>query len=169
MHPPAYPGTKTPSLPAGFFISTTLSQMARKPTTASRSTKPANSSKRSRKPKSDDKSAATSEQAPIRAEGGRFQKGVSGNPGGRPKALLDMQELAREHTVDALLTLVFWMKSDDGKVAVSAANAVLDRAWGKPTQPISGEDGKPIDINLNEVRSGIAGKLARVAAASAKG
>ena len=35
-----------------------------------------------------------------------FRKGQSGNPGGRPKILADVRELARAHTAKALNTLV---------------------------------------------------------------
>lgn len=73
--------------------------------------------------------------------------------------------MARAHTEQAIATLAKWMLSDEPKAAIAAATALLDRAWGKPTQAISGEDGKPIDINLNVVRAGIAGKLARIAGA----
>src|ERR1044072_2746251 len=68
-----------------------------------------------------------------------FQKGTSGNPGGRPRELGDVQELARERSPDAINTLAAIM--DDQKAApaarVSAAKALLDRGYGKPTQPIS--------------------------------
>jgi hypothetical protein len=37
---------------------------------------------------------------------GRFQPGTSGNPGGRPRAAHSIQELAREHTTEALNVLV---------------------------------------------------------------
>lgn len=44
--------------------------------------------------------------------------------------------LARSHTADALATLVAIMTNGDAPATarVSAANAVLDRAWGKPRQ-----------------------------------
>lgn len=74
----------------------------------------------------------------------KFKKGQSGNPGGRPKDLAKVKELAQEHTVEAIERLAFWMRSNDPKASVAAANALLDRAWGKATQPISGEDGKPL-------------------------
>ena len=34
-----------------------------------------------------------------------FPKGVSGNPGGRPRELRDVVELARSHTAQAIKTL----------------------------------------------------------------
>jgi hypothetical protein len=44
--------------------------------------------------------------------------------------------MARAHTGDALATLVAIMANSDAPATarVSAANAVLDRAWGKPRQ-----------------------------------
>lgn len=44
--------------------------------------------------------------------------------------------MARAHTGDALATLVAIMGNSDAPATarVSAANAVLDRAWGKPRQ-----------------------------------
>lgn len=73
----------------------------------------------------------------------RFQKGQSGNPGGRPKAEREVLELARDGSARAIGRLVELVESDDPRVAIMAANAVLDRAWGKPTQPICGDDDKP--------------------------
>ena len=68
-----------------------------------------------------------------------FPKGVSGNPGGRPKVLGDVQELAREQSPQAINTLAKIMTDEKAPPAarVAAANALLDRGYGKPTQPIS--------------------------------
>jgi hypothetical protein len=71
----------------------------------------------------------------------KFQKGQSGNPGGRPKASDDVKELAREHGPGAIAKLAEWMSSDNPKASVSAAQALLDRGYGKAVQAVqaSGE------------------------------
>lgn len=67
-----------------------------------------------------------------------FKKGKSGNPGGRPKIRLadgrTLSELAKEHTEDAISVLVSLMaEGQPPSVRLSAAAAVLDRGWGRPT------------------------------------
>ena len=81
--------------------------------------------------------------AKRRGPGKPFQPGQSGNPGGRSKDNADVKALAREHTCAAIERLSFWLGSDNPKASVSAATALLDRAWGRPAQAITGEDGKP--------------------------
>src|SRR5262245_324896 len=73
-----------------------------------------------------------------------FKKGQSGNPGGRPKVIAEVKELAREHTGEAIQTLVSIMSNPKSAPAarVSAANSLLDRGYGKAPQHISGE-GEP--------------------------
>lgn len=80
-----------------------------------------------------------------------FKKGQSGNPGGRsPRRTADgrtLAEVAREHTEDALKVLVEVAKNkeENGSARVSAAKELLDRGWGRATQPISGDpEGAPI-------------------------
>ncbi len=78
-----------------------------------------------------------------------FVKGQSGNPGGRPKEIAHVRELARSRTVEAVETLTDIMRNPDEPAAarVRAAETLLDRGWGRPTQPISGEDGKAIETH----------------------
>src|ERR1700687_3085592 len=61
-----------------------------------------------------------------------------------PKTVTEIRSLARSHTRTALNVLVGVMRSKDATATarVSAANAILDRGWGKATQPIeTGDDG----------------------------
>jgi hypothetical protein len=60
-----------------------------------------------------------------------------------PKALTEIRSLSRSHTRTALNVLVGIMRSKDATAAarVSAANAILDRGWGKATQPVGNDDG----------------------------
>ena len=73
----------------------------------------------------------------------KFQKGQSGNPGGRPKQSESLTLLAREYTDDALNTLIKIMEDKDAPKSsrVSAAQTILDRGWGKAPQTI--------DLNTN--------------------
>jgi hypothetical protein len=71
-----------------------------------------------------------------RSADGRFRRGQSGNPGGRPKIFTEVKQAAREHTEAAINTLVAVMDNEEAPAAarVAAANAILDRGWGKPGQ-----------------------------------
>lgn len=77
----------------------------------------------------------------------KFEKGESGNPGGRPKGLGDIREMARPHTGTAINKLVAVMNDDKASPSaqVAAASAILDRGWGRPAQTI--------DANINSQQS----------------
>ncbi len=60
-----------------------------------------------------------------------WKPGQSGNPGGRPKALIEVRDLARTHTTAAIQTLAEMLKAKNERVRVAAAEALLDRGWGK--------------------------------------
>jgi hypothetical protein len=57
-----------------------------------------------------------------------------------PKAITEIRSLARCHTRKAINVLVGVMRSTNATPAarVAAANAILDRGWGKATQPLEG-------------------------------
>ena len=79
-----------------------------------------------------------------RSKSGKFLPGKSGNPGGRPKDEHRVGELARSYTVEAIETLVELMRQGkDERVRGTAAQALLDRGWGKAKVEVvsSGEGG----------------------------
>lgn len=71
-----------------------------------------------------------------------FAKGQSGNPGGRPKGVEAIRKLAQKSARKALLRLVALMEHENGRIACMAAQAVLDRAYGRPAQAVTGEGGE---------------------------
>ena len=62
-----------------------------------------------------------------------WRKGQSGNPGGRPKAIVEVAAAARERTVAAIDVLTEIMRDVEAtsSARVSAAVALLERGWGK--------------------------------------
>ena len=59
-----------------------------------------------------------------------FQPGKSGNPGGRPRPVQSIQELARKHTIEALDVLVQIMLNEKAPPnARVAAGGKADMAW----------------------------------------
>jgi hypothetical protein len=67
-----------------------------------------------------------------------FPPGVSGNPGGRPKEVREVIDLARSHSPAAVETLASIMRNEEAPPAarIAAANAILDRAYGRPKETL---------------------------------
>ena len=74
----------------------------------------------------------------------RFRKDQSGNPGGRPRVMGHIQELARVHAAEAIKTLfeIRLTKKASPSSRALATIALLDRAYGRPKQ----------DLDLNHRR-----------------
>lgn len=63
------------------------------------------------------------------------------------KSLTEIRSLARSYTEMAIQSLAgVAQNSESDSAKVAAAEALLNRGWGKPTQPISGDDENPLRI-----------------------
>ena len=70
----------------------------------------------------------------MRNEQGKFVKGSSGNPLGRPRVILTVRDIAREHTEEAIETLAAIMRDEAAPAAarISACTELLNRGHGRP-------------------------------------
>lgn len=73
-----------------------------------------------------------------------WKKGQSGNPLGLAAPRREVRELALRHAPKAIRRLVTLIASEDQKVALAAANSLLDRAVGSPADPAA-QDG-PVQV-----------------------
>ena len=76
-----------------------------------------------------------------RDSNGRFVKGTTGNPGGRPTRNEVAKDYLKAKTMPALELLVTTMEDPEAKpeLRVRCAEILLDRALGKPTQPVDAD------------------------------
>lgn len=105
-------------------------------------------------------------QAKKREANGRFPKGVSGNPGGRPKnnhtSIINLLEKTIDETMPGtsrtykeaivsgwLLTIL----NNKDKLKIAALKEALDRLYGKPKESleVSGKDGGPLPVSIEYV------------------
>lgn len=93
-----------------------------------------------------------------KVRGRPFQKGQSGNPGGRPKIPKDVKEMLKAAAPDAAQLLIDTINDEQvtRSLRIEAAKVLLDRVYGKAAQPIEGVDNK-IEIVLAGELEGYAG------------
>jgi len=113
-----------------------------------------------------DKAASEQDTNRSMTNGGHFQKGKSGNPGGRPVITSEVRELARSSARKALERIVKLMDDKNPRIALAAANAVLDRAYGKPSM-----EERVVSFDLGSVQSasGISDAVSNLINATANG
>ena len=73
---------------------------------------------------------------PARDDRGRLLPGHTANPSGRPRVVEEIKELAREKVPAAFARICALIDSADERTALAAAQEVLNRAYGKPTQAV---------------------------------
>lgn len=81
------------------------------------------------------------------ARGGK-REGAGRPRGAVNQTTLQLRELAREHAGDMVAVLLNIAKAGESEAArVSAANALLDRGYGKPSTVLNGDgDGGPVEL-----------------------
>ena len=86
-----------------------------------------------------------------------WKPGQSGNPRGRPKAPEDIAALCRIHTVEAIDVILETMRQKTHKDRFQAAQALLDRGWGRPKQQLEvSADADAIGLHLVAARALVA-------------
>lgn len=84
----------------------------------------------------------------------RFRKGESGNPGGRPKVLAEVIELARQHAPSAIVELArLASKAKSESARIAAIRELLDRGYGRArqTMEVYAPEIDPIRMLLDEI------------------
>lgn len=102
---------------------------------------------------------------PGQTNAGSFKAGEVNNPKGRPKTLPEMQALAQLHSVAAVEKMARILEESADEVTIlRAAELLLDRAWGKPSQPT--ELTGTLNVNAEDLRAKLLANLDRIRAKS---
>lgn len=85
----------------------------------------------------------------------RFKPGQSGNPSGGSKASREFRDLAKSMAPLALEKLQVIAMRGNGMPAVRACEIIIERAYGKAVQPVSGENGGPLELGFGAAAGAI--------------
>ena len=87
-----------------------------------------------------------------RTKAGRFVKGQSGNPSGRPKENPEVKEILKGHSVKAANKLIELLDCGVPKIEFAAAQEILNRTEGKPCESIKMNVSGELDMRT-QIRS----------------
>lgn len=80
-----------------------------------------------------------------------FRKGVSGNPGGRPRIPPDLKKSCRRLAMVGMKALEDIIRNKASKPSdiIAATKLMMEYGYGKPVQPVGGEDeGGGVVVNV---------------------
>jgi HEAT repeat protein len=77
-----------------------------------------------------------------------FEKGKSGNPGGRAKADPRVLAALKAATPKAVKVLIALLDSDDEDIRFKAASNLIDRECGKPAQSVIDPNGNIVPCSV---------------------
>lgn len=85
---------------------------------------------------------------------GRFLKGKSGNPGGRPAVPDEVKTMLKAAAPGAVQLLIDTIADEGVKIdlRIACAERLLERVYGKPAQPIEGETGGAFEVQIEVVK-----------------
>ncbi len=89
-------------------------------------------------------------------------RGKSGNPGGRPRVIAELRNLARHYAPAAIEELArLALKAKSETVRVSAIRELFDRGFGKPTQFVAADnEAIPSDMSAAELKTEVLASFA---------
>lgn len=75
-----------------------------------------------------------------------FKPGQSGNPDGARRKSNKVAGMCRAHTEEAVKALIESLADPKNEVRIKAAEAILNRGWGKPQEfvEVSGDEENPL-------------------------
>lgn len=97
-----------------------------------------------------------------------FKPGQSGNPSGVSRASREFRDLAKSFAPDALRKLKIIALKGNGMPSVRACEIIIERAFGKAPQPITGENGAPLDLGFGAAAGALIEAAVRARAAEAR-
>ena len=95
----------------------------------------------------------------AKPRGRPIQKGQVLNPGGRPKEVAHVKELARTWTAEAISTLAQIMGDESAphSARVKASESLLDRAWGKSESTVNVKQANDVrELSTAEILAALA-------------